>query len=705
MNRVQGLASAKPVLILVALLLCLGAAVRDGRAAGRQNEESAARDQFASAVRMRTMLEGLLPRDRSIADYKKTIAAYQKVYQLSFDAPEVTPSLIAEAELYREMGHYYDQNYFQVSIDRYRFLLKEYPGTRYRAEALFTIAQIQQTDQGNLETAAASYKEFLKRYPEGDRAAQARQALMQIAAALSEPRGGVQDASGNARGGAAVAQQRTNSAAVDSSAGSQTAAVQNVARTPASDLLGLGPVLQPHDPQKAWAAVESVQALNGVDHTRIIVRLNDTVTFDSAHLPSPDRIYFDLHQARVSSRMHGDSVDFQSGLLKSMRVGQNKPDVVRIVLDAAGTRDYSAALVGKPYRLIIDLRATKQSVPDAAQQTTLTAAAGAQPATSPAPGASVPVVRVAAETVTVKADKLAPKVAERLAGTSGPRMSASITPPPEPKPTRDGGRSLSRELGLKISRIVIDPGHGGHDTGTIGPHGLMEKDVCLDVALRLGRIIEKNLPGAQVIYTRKDDRFIPLEERTAIANNAKADLFISIHANSSRDHYARGVETYYLNFATSPEAMEVATRENAYSTESIHDLQTLIQKIARNDKIQESKELAGDIQSALSHRLELVSASEHNRGVKRAPFVVLIGANVPSVLCEISFLSNPTDERLLRQPAQRQRIALGIYRGVASYLVSLNSLSYNKQVADDHSAVGSGVAAVSAPADGPGSRN
>lgn len=207
----------------------------------------------------------------------------------------------------------------------------------------------------------------------------------------------------------------------------------------------------------------------------------------------------------------------------------------------------------------------------------------------------------------------------------------------------------------------------------------MEKDLCLDVALRLGSLIEEKLPGAEVIYTRTDDTFIPLEERTAIANNAQADLFISIHANSSHDGSARGIETYYLNFATTAESMEVASRENALSQESQHDLQDLIKKIARNDKVEESKELASDIQDSLTQRLQLVTHSEKNRGVKKAPFIVLIGANMPSILSEISFVSNPSDERLLRKGDQRQRIADGLYRGISSYLDSLNSLSNNKQ--------------------------
>jgi len=206
----------------------------------------------------------------------------------------------------------------------------------------------------------------------------------------------------------------------------------------------------------------------------------------------------------------------------------------------------------------------------------------------------------------------------------------------------------------------------------------MEKDLCLDVALRLGRLIEQKLPSAEVVYTRTDDSFVPLEDRTALANQAKADLFISIHANSSHDPDARGIETYYLNFATSGESMEVATRENALSQSSLHDLQDIIKKIARNEKIEESKELASDIQDSLSRRLQLVSQGERNRGVKKAPFIVLIGANMPSVLSEISFISNPSDERLLRKTDQRQRVADGLYRGIAAYLDSLNTLSMHK---------------------------
>ena len=243
----------------------------------------------------------------------------------------------------------------------------------------------------------------------------------------------------------------------------------------------------------------------------------------------------------------------------------------------------------------------------------------------------------------------------------------------EAQPTASGDRSLIRALGLKIGRIVIDPGHGGHDTGTIGPDGLREKDLVLEVGRRLGKLLETRL-GAEVVYTRKDDTFIPLETRTAIANQQRADLFISIHANSSHDPGARGVETYYLNFTSSPEALEVAARENAVSEKSIYELQDLVKKIAMKEKIEESREFAGDVQESLHSGLAAKSPAIRNRGVKKAPFIVLIGANMPSILAEISFVSNPTDEHRLETSDYRQKIAESLYRGIAKYVDGLSGV-------------------------------
>jgi N-acetylmuramoyl-L-alanine amidase len=243
-----------------------------------------------------------------------------------------------------------------------------------------------------------------------------------------------------------------------------------------------------------------------------------------------------------------------------------------------------------------------------------------------------------------------------------------------------GGRSMIRVLGLKVGRVVLDPGHGGHDTGTVGPGGLREKDLVLDISQRLGQLIEERM-GSEVIYTRSDDTFVPLERRTEIANEAKADLFLSIHANSSPLRTAAGVETFYLNFTTSRSALDLAARENAGSQMSIYELQALLQKIALKDKVEESREFASRVQSSLyALSARPADARSKDRGVKKAPFVVLIGASMPSVLAEIGFISNAHDESIMRREDYRQRTAEALYKGLSSYASSLSHF----QVAQRH---------------------
>jgi len=649
-----------------AIAICAAALALGALAPGavaRTDKAEAAREQFERAVSMRTQLEGYLPKDRTLADYKQTVAAYHKVYLISTDSEEVTPSLVAEAELYEEMGKQFDPQYFQSAIDTYKFLMEQYPGSRYRGSSQLAIGNIQKDDLKQPDAAQATFQAYLKQFPHSEHASDARAALKEMADAR------------NAAASAAAKESAQNAAANSK----ELAQEADVDETPVSAPTPKHPGEIPR--------VTDIHTWNAADHTRIVVTLDDAVKFEAARLHSPDRIYFDLYKARLDPSLADKTIAVDNGLLKSVRVAQNKQGTVRLVLDVNGAKDYSAYQLANPDRLVIDVLAAPANSAKNRQDIqppipSLVAGSGAATAavvvTKDSRG-SKPAATVAVE------EEPGPGKKSVARGKTKAAQVAALVPPTPAQPTHDGQIPLTRALGLKISRIVIDAGHGGKDTGTIGPHGLMEKDVCLDVALRLGKEIEEKLPGAEVIYTRKDDTFIPLEERTAIANQAKADLFISIHANSSHNHSARGVETYYLNFATSEESMEVAARENALSQESLHDLQTLIQKIARNEKIEESKELASDIQGSLSQRLELVSETERNRGVKKAPFVVLIGANMPSVLAEISFLSNPTDERLLRRPDQRQRIADGLYRGISTYLASLNSLSIDKvKVASDN---------------------
>jgi N-acetylmuramoyl-L-alanine amidase len=480
-----------------------------------------------------------------------------------------------------------------------------------------------------------------------------------------------------------------------------------------------------------------VSLVSGIRHwstpvyTRIAIDLQDQVAYQAARVPGPDRIYFDLYGARLDPSLNGRSVEvIDDGFLRRIRTAQFSNNVTRIVLDVSSVSDYSAFFLPNPWRLIIDIHGLKPGTSPTTNLASLPpagAARGAGSSTSTL-AAQPPVVTQQQAPVTPSAARRATQdiaslgqqpnrvqatdhpttrpIAASVAGTvPAPQPDdgslASTTPPPatsrkkpspihaspslaenddnltppmrEAEPTAAGERSLVRTLGLKIGRIVIDAGHGGHDSGTTGPGGIEEKQVVLDVALRLGKLLRQRL-GADVIFTRDDDTFIPLETRTAIANKAQADLFLSIHANSSPDSSARGVETYYLNFTTSPDALEVAARENAVSDESIHELSDLVKKITLKDKIDESREFAADVQKSLYENLEEGNPGLRDRGIKKAPFVVLIGANMPSILAEISFLTNSEDARELQQPAYRQRIAESLYRGVSRYISGLSGV-------------------------------
>lgn len=262
-----------------------------------------------------------------------------------------------------------------------------------------------------------------------------------------------------------------------------------------------------------------------------------------------------------------------------------------------------------------------------------------------------------------------------------PAAEESTLPPvldlPSPKPaktTSSGKRNLIRTLGLKVGKVVIDPGHGGHDTGTVGAGKLREKDLVNDLAQRLGSLIEERL-GSEVIYTRTDDRFVPLRERTRMANHAQADLFISIHANSARQRSVRGIETYYLNLTTDSWAMAVAARENAAAERSVHELEDLVAKITRNENLSESREFASKVQSALYDTLSKQTRGLRNRGVRKAPMLVLMDAKMPAVLAEVSFLSNTTDEKLLKTSAYRDKVAEALFKGISSYADTLSSIT------------------------------
>jgi N-acetylmuramoyl-L-alanine amidase len=328
--------------------------------------------------------------------------------------------------------------------------------------------------------------------------------------------------------------------------------------------------------------------------------------------------------------------------------------VTRIVLDLEAPVSYSVSRQSNPPRLLIELK--RQGTPATPPMVSESKPAAAEPRSAP-PQAEPPPAAPAVQAAATPSATTAP----------APREPAA------PKPARaipGGGRTLTRTLGLKLGRVVLDPGHGGNDHGTTGPSGLKEKELVLDIATRLGTLLEEGL-GSEVIYTRQEDVFLALEERTALANRRKADLFLSIHANSSPLKSVSGSETYYLNFTTSKVDLEVAARENASSSRSIFELRELIQKIALKEKLDESREFAARVQRSM-HSVWVRNGATRNRGVKKAPFVVLIGASMPSVLAEVGFVSNPRDEAYLKKPENRQKIAEGLYRGIEQYARTLS---------------------------------
>lgn len=291
----------------------------------------------------------------------------------------------------------------------------------------------------------------------------------------------------------------------------------------------------------------------------------------------------------------------------------------------------------------------------------------ARPEDKPGLRRRMPVARTEAAPAKAVASKVAPAKAVPSEEDAVPAKNLA-----------DGSKTLTRMLGLKLRRVIIDAGHGGHDVGTTGPTGFTEKELVLDVALRLGDLIRNRL-GAEVLQTRSDDTYVGLGERTRFANEHEGDLFISVHANASRDDEAAGVETYYLNFTNSADAIQVASRENATSDRSIGELNDLVKKIALKDKVTESREFASYVQSSMQTYATKVSGQIPDRGVKKALFVVLIGAKMPSILSEIGFLSNPKEEARMKRPEYRQKIAEALFQGVQKYAGTLSRVQVAKR--------------------------
>lgn len=352
--------------------------------------------------------------------------------------------------------------------------------------------------------------------------------------------------------------------------------------------------------------------------TRIVLDIGRLREYIHGELHDPDRVYIDVLQAKLNPILHGQSYHVQTDYLSQIRIAQKSPSTVRVTadLDFSEVQSYRVYHLYDPFRLVLDIYPRRR-------------------------GDIVP---------------------------ENPRTKD--TPPAKPPDPSRSGYSMARQLGLGVGSIVIDPGHGGNQPGCIARSGLMEKTLTLDIALALkNELAEKT--DLDIVLTRETDIAVPLEYRTVIANQKRADLFISIHVNAHRDRKREGVETFFLNFNPDPAVNEIAARENATSTKNIGQLSEIIQKIVENSKIQESRTLAEKIQKNLVQSLSLDHPKVKNLGVKGGPFLVLIGGRMPSVLVEVSHLSNPREEEKLKTMEYRNLIVQGIANGIIEYIQSL----------------------------------
>lgn len=413
--------------------------------------------------------------------------------------------------------------------------------------------------------------------------------------------------------------------------------------TPPPPAAVVPPPAAPTPPPAGGVAIRAVKRTELPEGVRITIEMDGEAAFQAERIENPRRVFFDVRNASAAGPLLDATLKFDDDLVREVRFGRH-PGATRVVMDMEGAESYSVFTLYEPFRLVVDFKR---------------AAAGAA-MTLPPPAGTAP----AAPAAPVRSAVPSPAPATPPTVLSEPPVAASAN--------ADGKFSLARQLGLGVARIVIDAGHGGHDPGT-KRNGITEAELTLDIARRLGKLLGKE-PGVEVVMTRETDVFVPLEERAQIANREGADLFLSIHANASRNLKARGVETYFLNFATNPEAEAVAARENAGSGQTMHKLPEIVRAIALNNKLDESRDFADMVQRAMVRRLVTRNRQLQDRGVKQAPFIVLIGAQMPSVLAEIAFVTNKQEATLLKTGAYRQQIAEALLDAVLRYQQSLKKM-------------------------------
>lgn len=550
------------------------------------------------------------------------IEDFRKIYR---DDPkgELAPNcLFMMAKMYYRMFmRFKDPRNLDDSLASYREIWTSFPDNTLADDALFWSGEIMLKDKTNPVEAAKLYTTQVERFPEGDKFVEAASRLREI---------------------------------------------------DVKHHTGLPAALQGKNAYASLVKVLPIKYWSSDDYTRIVIRSSGPVRYSSTLADQqenkPRRLDIDFVQSTIETQ-YTTPVAVRDGLLQQIHSSQYNPTTVRVSLDIEGISSYKIFSLNDPFRVIVDIHgpqnviATPKTLPDLKQEHI---AATVQDQAEPEP---IPALKPIAR-------KSSKEHREPVVAGVPPEDQVVILQDRkkrEPRPAgtaptpATGGLSLAQQLGLGVRRIVIDPGHGGKDPGAMA-HNLKEKDITLKVAKKTAAILQ-DFYNYEVILTRTKDHSLPLEERTAMANTHKADLFISIHVNAHPQQATSGVETFFLNLATNNEAMRVAARENATSSHNISDLQDILSDLMQNSKIQESSMLAESVQKKLSVGLGSRYATK-DLGVKQAPFYVLIGAEMPAILAEISFISNKKEAERLRQDAYLGEIASQIAAGVAGYVES-----------------------------------
>jgi N-acetylmuramoyl-L-alanine amidase len=600
-----------------------------------EKESSEALDLYMRAQRAYLDLKKDESQFRNEDSWRSIINSYQVIIDSYPNDRLVDDITFLQGDIYRKMYEIFgERRYLDLAVSSYRTILRDYPNSFLQQASLFALAEVQELHMKMPYQALDTYKQLLGKYPKGYRTAAARQRIdaLYVELGIEEP----QPREAEPRVVTTAAESTAEKAGGDG-AGRITPAVNKrpvKAEAKESKLTAIAPA-RIHGTNTGTAVINDIRSSFGAKSGRVTIEVSREIQFKYESLPAPNRrIFFDLHNVDVSrSKLAAREISIDNKYLRGIRIAQFNRKIARVVLDFDAFTDFNVFTLpgpGNHFRIVFDLYN-----------------AGKGPS----------FVSAAADSPAGRTDKPAKK--ERTFSGEGASSNS------------DGKYTLSRQLGIKINRIIIDPGHGGKDPGASGYGGMTEKELNLDVAKRLKRVFARKMPEMEVLLTRETDGFVELDQRPAISKAKEGDLFISIHSNSTRKGRASGIETYYLNFASDKEAEQLAAKENALSRLNQAKLRDLIGKIAANNKKEESKELALFIQNNLYQQTRKVNGAARNRGVRSAPFVVLIGTNVPSVLVEIGFINHAVEGKLLSTPPYRDRIANGLFYGIKAYIDSM----------------------------------